>query len=74
MKEAIENNAIGFTPVNPLPNDGINTPYLIVEDDAFSLRTWMMKPYERRDLPVAERIFNYQLSRARWIVENAFGI
>ncbi len=33
-----------------------------------------MKLYGRHGLPVAEIIFNYQLSRARQIVENAFDI
>ena len=33
-----------------------------------------MKPYAKRDLTVEERIFNYRFSRAKRIVENAFGI
>ncbi len=74
LKEAIENDVISFPPADQLPNDDRETPYFIIGDDAFSLRTWMMKPYGRCGLPVPERIFNYWLFRARRIVENAFGI
>ena len=33
-----------------------------------------MKPYNRKDQDLEKRIFDYRLSRARRIVENAFGI
>ncbi len=42
LKEAIENNIIGFPPADQLPNDDRDTQYFIVVDHAFSLRTWMM--------------------------------
>ena len=74
LKEACESGDIGFPDAEPLPNDDKDMPYFIIGDDAFPLRTWLMKPFSRRNLDDPERIFNYRLSRARRIVENAFGI
>ena len=74
LKECIEDGSIGFPEPEPLPDDDKPMPYFIAADDAFALRTWLMKPYSKRQMSDTERIFNYRLSRARRIVENAFGI
>lgn len=58
----------------PIVNDDRDIPYAIVGDDAFALSVNLMKPYAHRSLSREEQIFNYRLSRARRIVENAFGI
>jgi len=74
LAPALQNNTLGLPPPDPLPNDDTDMPYFLVGDDAFALRTYMMKPYPQYRLTRSERIFNYRASRARRVSENAFGI
>ena len=81
--EKLENNTLNIPGAKALPQnpDPIfeDTTYVKVDhyfvcDDAFSLDRHIMKPYAKRQLTDEQRIFNYRLSRARRISENAFGI
>lgn len=58
----------------PLPSRSKPIPFVIVADDAFPMKDHIMKPYSARMMDMPERVFNYRLSRARRVVENAFGI
>ena len=74
LSKALEQNAPNIPSVGELPNDGRKLPYVIVGDDVFPLKTYLMKPYPHQHLSGEKRIFNYRLSRARRVVENTFGI
>ncbi|XP_068247702.1 putative nuclease HARBI1 [Palaemon carinicauda] len=74
LHDAVEDNRAGVPQPEPLPNEDHPVPYHFVVDDAFALRTWMMKPFSHRSQVLRERIYSYRLSRARRVVENAFGI
>ena len=53
-----------------------NYPFVFIGDDAFAMTENLLKPYSEATgrLTLEQRIFNYRLSRARHVVENAFGI
>ena len=74
LNEAIEQDRVGFPLDSPLPNDDTPIPFHLVGDDAFALKPWLMKPFSHQSQVHRERIFSYRLSRARRVIENAFGL
>ena len=74
LKRKIDDDRIGFPDPAPITQGCRDVPYFILADDAFAMKTWLMKPCGRRMLTREERIANYRISRGRRIVENAFGI
>lgn len=73
LADHLERNTLAIPPAE-LTGSGIQSPYVLVGDDAFPLKMNLMKPYPGMDLPEDKIIFNYRLSRGRRILENAMGI
>ena len=54
--------------------NGTDVPLYLVGDSAYPLTTWLMKPFPHNgQLSSQQRHFNYSLSRAQIVIENAFG-
>ena len=71
---AINNNLLNLPNDRQLEGTNMYYPYVFVGDDAFPLKKCLMKPYPGKNLSIAQITTNYRISRARRIVENAFGI
>ncbi|CAL9693780.1 unnamed protein product [Knipowitschia caucasica] len=61
-------------PANPRAFGGITAGYYILGDSAYPLQNWLLKPYSDTGQLTTDQInCNKRLSRARVVVENAFG-
>ena len=74
LKNIMDNKTAGFPKAEILQGTSQPCEYHIIGDDAFPLRKDLMKPFPHRNLEQTQQIFNYRISCARRVVENAFGI
>ena len=66
-----ESGDILKNPIKDLGNIRVR-PFLI-GDPAYALTDWLMKPYPSQNISRSEQKFNRNLSRARVVIEQAFG-
>lgn len=74
FKQARVRGLLNIPEAKHLPGSNIEVPFMLLGDDAYPLRTDLMKPYPFRQLDHQQRAFNYRLSAGRRVVENGFGI
>ena len=75
LGEVLQNGTFRLPPDEPLPGTSLSAPYVIVGDEAFPLKAYLMEPFPGPQLTTDERRnFNHRLTIARRYVENAFGI
>ena len=72
--QSLETRSLKLPDDTVFPNSEITLPYVFAGDEAYRLTTYLMKPNSRRTLDRSKAIFNYRLSRARRVIECAFGI
>jgi hypothetical protein len=68
--------SLQLPPDKPLPGTDEPIPHVILGDEAFPLKRYLMRPHSRAQLGESEqqRVFNYRHSRARRVSENCFGL
>lgn len=76
LGKAIRHQSFDLPRSKTIPDTNIEAPFVILGDEAFPLLENLLKPYPRNQSACdkTKAIFNYRLSRARRLVENAFGI
>ncbi|KAG1946513.1 hypothetical protein F2P79_013391 [Pimephales promelas] len=76
LGRGMESRTLHVPPSTSLPGAAQlgDMPFVMVCDAAFPLKPYLMRPSPGHNLTHQKRIFNYRLSRARMVVENAFGI
>lgn len=74
LGKALQRGTLSVPGNATLPGTNTEAPYVMVGDEAFPLKTYLMRPYPGQDLDASRRVFNWRLCRARRVVENTFGI
>lgn len=76
MGVKLENDQLNIPPDRCLPNDENNKPmpFVVVGDEAFGSTKRILRPFPKKNLNIVKRIYNYRHTRARRMVECAFGI
>jgi hypothetical protein len=72
----MQNGSLNIPLDSCLPGTNIEAPFVVVGDEDFPLKTYLMRPYPGRQSGGNDFMtyFNNRLSRARRASENAFGI
>lgn len=74
LRHLIEENKFNIPKPEKLPHCNIVAPYVLVADEAYSLKNYLLRPFPRSTLNVQRRVFNRRLSTARQTIECAYGI
>ncbi|XP_017474590.1 PREDICTED: uncharacterized protein LOC108365139 [Rhagoletis zephyria] len=72
--QKLMDNVLSLPELEVFDEDQVQFPYYFAGDLGLPLRKKLMRPYPGLAQNLQRRIFNYRLSRAHQVIENAFGI
>ena len=70
----MDDDKLGVLRLQKIPVSDRVAPFVLLGDDAFGLKTYLMKPFPQRGLIDEKRVYNYRHFRTRRIFQNLFGI
>ncbi|XP_069687252.1 uncharacterized protein [Periplaneta americana] len=75
LSEQLESKTLNLPRPQKLPNSEIEAPFVIIADEGFPLRPYLLRPFPRNQLVEGgeKDVFNYRLARARMVVECSYG-
>lgn len=74
LGDGLMNKKISFPDARPLKNKISAMPYYFLGDEAFGLKPYLLTPFSGRFLEYSKYYYNKRHTRARRMIENAFGI
>lgn len=74
INDLIESGRYNIPSDTNIPETSYCLPYALIGDEAYPLKTHLLRPFPSRNLDTHKEYFNSRLSRARKCVECAFGI
>jgi len=72
--QLLNTNTFNVPPDKELPGSTIKLPHVLIGDEAYPLKNFLMRPFPSRNLNYIRENYNKRLSAARKCVECAFGI
>lgn len=74
LSRKLERGELNSQKLTPLPGTNIKVPHVLLGDEAYPLKSFLMRPFPASQLGPSETVFNKRLSKARQVIECAFGI
>ena len=59
LYQLLSSNNFNMPNSKKLPLSDVELPFMILGDEAYPLRSYLMRPYPRRQLTESRRVFNY---------------